>query len=188
MRQTYTNRELLIVADREEDVRGLVPLDDRIAVVMVGAGVNVGNKRNIGCECALGDIIAVWDDDDYSAPARLTDQVNRLWFTGKEVTGYHTMKFTDGERWWIYRGGAGFVLATSLCFTRLWWSKHRFADMQVGQDELFGSIAAQHKQLDSQPDLDLMYATNHPGNTSPRAICAGSNWFPLADYQWKEAA
>lgn len=207
LQQDYAgHKELLIVADSFQDYPGMpdqsgcpsgvIWLGNEISItVKFGPSLNVGEKRNFGCESAsLADVIAIWDDDDYSAPGRLTQQVETLLSSGKAVTGYTSMKFTDGREWWNFSyypvvdatGEYEFVLATSLCFRRDWWQTHPFEDMQVGQDERFALAASAADQLAPCPDLDLMYATIHPGNTSPRVringALVGSNWEPLPGY------
>lgn len=149
----------------------------------------IGRKRNVACESANGEILATWDDDDYSAPNRLADQVARLQETGKAVTAYHTMKFTDGEKWFLYEGNKAIGIGTSLCFRREWWESHAFPEMKpagagpllVGEDNGFVFQALQDRQFvstsacgpDPKPGLestDLMYATIHAGNTSKRDL------------------
>ena len=94
----------MILADGQ-DVRHLVPEHDpRVRLIHLAGWPEIGAKRNYGCERAAGDVIAHWDDDDYSAPERLADQVQRLLESGKAVTGFHSMRFTDGVRWWKYEG------------------------------------------------------------------------------------
>lgn len=184
-RQTYENKELVIVADSMADVHGFVhPYD----LVVFHPGV-VGAKRNVGCSAARGEIVAVWDDDDYSAPGRLAGQVARLQESGKAVTGYRDIKFTDGSKWWQYSGDSFFAAGTSLCFRREWWLAHKFQEINCGQDEAFAAFAASRKQLAGEVDLNLMYATVHPGNTSPRPVfgsLAGTAWSRLRDFQWRD--
>lgn len=175
--QTYPNRELLILADGQ-DVRHLVPEDDpRIRLIHLAGWPEIGAKRNYGCERAAGEVIAHFDDDDHSAPGRLADQVERLLQSGKAVTGFHSMRFTDGTQWWKYQGTRNYALGTSLCYRRDWWSAHRFPSVQVGEDNQFVTAAQDAGQLVTADADELMYATNHPGNTSPRKL--GDNWKPI---------
>ena len=186
--QTYPRRQMLIVADGE-DVRDLVPSDERIALVIVpGDRMVVGTKRNFACSQVTTEFIAHWDDDDYSAPGRLEDQIVRLINSGKSVTGYHTMKFTDGERWWQYVGWPAFALGTSLLYRRAWWDRNRFASVPVGEDSPFVSTAVRAREFIAAGDLDLMYATVHRANTSPRRINTAGNWRELPDFEWRTAA
>lgn len=162
--QTYRNRELLIVADGE-DHGGQLPLADDITYVWYPGKTTIGRKRNLGCERARGEIICHWDDDDYSAPGRIADQIRRIQQTGKAVTGYCQMRFTDGRDSWLYTGSPGYALGTSLCFRRDWWQTHRFPPDQIGEDRDFSVMAFRERQLASVPAGDLMWASIHNGNT-----------------------
>lgn len=138
----------------------------------------VGAKRNYGCERAAGEYVAHWDDDDYSAPGRLADQLSRISESGWAVTGYRSMRFTDGAQWWLYSGSSSYALGTSLFYRRDWWQRHRFPSIDVAEDGAFVDVAAAAKQLITADAGDLMYATNHKGNTSPRQM-QGKNWTKL---------
>src|SRR4029077_3693751 len=140
-------------------------------------GRTIGDKRNFGCERAAGEIVCHWDDDDYSAPGRLADQLNRQLDSGKNVTGYHSMRFTDGDRWWQYHGERNYVLGTSLCYRKEWWGMNPFKSVQVGEDNVFTTQAWAAGQLETADAGELMYATIHAGNTSPRTL--GNNWTRL---------
>lgn len=175
-KQTHPHRELLIISDGA-DVRDLLPDDPSIRLIHVEGNPEIGPKRNFGCDHATGEIIAHWDDDDYSAPGRLADQVHRLIESGKPVTGYGAMRFTDGKRWWQFTGTELFALGTSLCYRRDWWKVHRFPFAHVGEDGDFTGIARACDAITNADAKDLMYATIHPGNTSPRN---------LSDSWWKE--
>lgn len=187
--QEYAPRELVIVADGADDVAGLIPRYAQDYITCWLAPGLVGRKRNLGCREAKGELIAIWDDDDYSAPGRLRDQMAEFQRPDIQVTGYHAMKFTDGKQWWQYRGARSTVIATSLMFRKAWWEKHPFRDMQCGQDELFADIAASKKVLASVEDRDLMYATIHDGNTSRRSPERNNAFVPLPDdFAWSSAA
>jgi len=174
--QTYSPLELLIVADGE-DVRDLVPNDPRVRLLHLADHTGIGDKRNFGCDSAAGEVIAHWDDDDFSAPNRLSDQLARLKASGKAVTGYNAMRFTDGPNWWQYQGAADYALGTSLCYRKDWWRKYPFQSVGVGEDNMFVAMASAANQLTVAPAGDLMHATIHTGNTSPRTL--GSAWTRL---------
>ena len=173
-RQTYPHRELLIIADGA-DVKDLV--DDSIRLIHIDGHPEIGEKRNFGCEHARGSIIAHWDDDDYSAPERLGDQIARLNETGRAVTGYHSMRFTDGNKWWQFWSLEHRACGTSLMYRRDWWERHRFPPKQIQEDVDFVQEAYLAGELISVDAKNLMYATIHLGNTSPR---------PLRPPQWVE--
>src|SRR5262245_25668507 len=77
LRQDYPNRELIIVDDGEDAIEQVVPADDRIDYLRVGR-CSLGDKRNLACEHSAGELIAHWDDDDWSAHSRLSVQVAAL--------------------------------------------------------------------------------------------------------------
>lgn len=97
--------------------------------------------------------------------------------TGKSVTGYHSMRFTDGERWWKYSGTVNYALGTSLVYRRAWWQRSRFRAVQIGEDNQFVAEAAAAGQLATADAGELMHATIHRGNTSRRNM--GSAWRQL---------
>ena len=138
----------------------------------------IGATRNAGCAAARTDVVAFFDDDDYSHPRRLEDQVNRLRESGKAVTGYHSMRFTDGREWWLYTGAPDYALGTSLCFRREWWITHPFPNVQVGEDYDFVQMARRERQIISVDAGEMMWATIHDRNTSPRQLRSKS-WVKL---------
>jgi glycosyltransferase involved in cell wall biosynthesis len=174
--QSYERRELLVISEGE-GLFDLLPESQRTQVVHIQREppFQVGVKRNFANDLAHGEFIAHWDDDDYSAPGRLADQVSRLQDTGLAVTGYRSLRFTDGGRSWMYTGAPGFVLGTSLCYRRSWWAEHPFNAKQIGEDTSFVACAQSLGQLAVAENSEMMYATIHGSNTSPRVL-QGSNW------------
>jgi glycosyltransferase involved in cell wall biosynthesis len=172
--QTYpaSRRELLIVADGE-DVHDLLPVAENVRLIHLAEQTTVGQKRNFACSRARGEVIAHWDDDDWSEPGRLEDQVEML-VGHTQVAGYCSMRFTDGVEWHDYFGPISYALGTSLCYWRSWWEAHPFEPINVGEDNHFVNAAQNAGVLASVPARGLMYATTHAGNTSPRIY--GSNW------------
>jgi glycosyltransferase involved in cell wall biosynthesis len=173
--QTYRHSDLMILSDGE-DVRDLVPSnDERIRLIHLADSRSIGEKRNFGCERAVGEVICHWDDDDWSAPERIERQVENLHGDStKAVTGFHSIRFTDGKRWWQYEGTRNYALGTSLCYKHAYWHEHRFRSLNVGEDNHFVAEAHAAGQLVTEDAGDLLYATIHTGNTSPRML--GSNW------------
>jgi glycosyltransferase involved in cell wall biosynthesis len=176
--QTYQDKEL-IVLDDGESVRDLIP---SWAKYHRCEKLRVGPKRNKACELASGGIIVHWDDDDWSAPTRIEDQVNRLVKSlespdsPKAVTGYSTLLFWDGKRAFRYLGDQHHAAGSSLCYFKSWWNNHRFIDVQIGEDGRFSGTAFKAGKLITAKDNGLMVATIHPKNTSARAT--GSTIFP----------
>lgn len=137
-----------------------------------------GRARNVGVEASLGEVIAHFDDDDFSHPGRLEDQLRRLIASGKPVTGYRSMRFTDGTRWWRYDGSADYALGTSLVYRRDFWQRSRFPDLKVGEDNQFVSRARACGGIATADAGEMMWATIHDQNTSPRSV-KGKQWKEL---------
>lgn len=177
--QTYSQRELVIVWDGEP-VADLVPSADNIRLVEYQQkDYKIGQKRNFANGHASGEIIAHWDDDDWSAPTRIEDQVKRLVESDKSVFGYHIVEFegaTEGR--WAYRGSTSFAVGTSLCYRKDWWEAHKFSERQVGEDSDFAREAQYKFQLSTSDGSGMILASIHPGNTSKRNL-NGHPWVKL---------
>lgn len=143
-------------------------------------GKTIGHLRNIANACVMADIICHWDSDDWSAPARINDQVKRLSILKKQVTGYRSMAFHDvtTDRWYHYTGTPHYSLGTSLCYYRSYWQTHHFADLMSDEDNKFGADAWNEGELAPDDGTNMMFARVHPGNTSPKHVGAMT---PLPD-------
>jgi O-antigen biosynthesis protein len=173
--QTYQNKEILVVSSGQ-DVTDLIP--PGVSHLHLSGKPSTGAARNAGCEAARGEVIAHFDDDDFSHPGRLEDQLRRLIDTGKPVTGYRSMRFTDGTRWWRYDGSADYALGTSLVYRRDFWQRNRFPDLLVGEDNAFVSRARACGGIATADAGGMMWATIHNANTSPRSV-KGKQWVSL---------
>lgn len=131
----------------------------------------IGTKRNWACEEARGEVIVHWDDDDWSAPGRITDQVNRLLASGKSVTGYNKLLFWHVGRREASRyinDSAVYACGSSLCYRRDWWEKNRFAETSNGEDNDFVYKARDARQIVSVPGGHMLVARTHSANSCPR--------------------
>ncbi len=180
--QTYQRKELLICDDADDPSfpADTDPLLDRVcglvSVMALTKRETIACKRNMLAEMANGDIIFTLDDDDWSAPERMAEQVQRLEESGKAVTGYSTMLFHDGERAYRYKGMPNYALGTSLCYLRSWAVANPFEDSPKRIDPLSGLniasdngvvfAAVKQQQLVAVDGGALMVARMHPKNTS----------------------
>jgi glycosyltransferase involved in cell wall biosynthesis len=179
--QDYAERELIILDDGTEPISHLIPHDERITYSRLEPKASTGRKRNICCEMAKGEVIAHWDDDDWSAPTRISEQVARLQESGKAMTGFYSMLFHDiaAGRAYKYVHAPNYALGTSQCYLKSWWSEHKFPDKVTGEDSAFCMQAHIDHQLMSVDAGKVMVATIHDGCSSPRAVNTTS--FPPVD-------
>ncbi len=175
--QTFQPRELLIIADGET-VSDLIPEREDIRLIHIEEGRTIGEKRNCGVVNARGKVDAHWDDDDYSGPDRIHDQMFRLQESGKPVVGYSQINFTDGRDWWQYTGDSEFAPGSSLAYDRVWALANPFPPLQINEDGEFIRKARQLGQIATCPSPGNLTATIHPGNTSPR-ILSLQYWTPM---------
>jgi glycosyltransferase involved in cell wall biosynthesis len=82
LRQTYPERELIVVDDGKEDlsdVLSAVPSEQLKYIRLDRRPEHVlGYLRNVALEAADGAFIAQWDDDDWYHPERLRTQIEAL--------------------------------------------------------------------------------------------------------------
>lgn len=178
--QDWPDLELVVVDDSEHDnisadLFHALP-GVRVRYQHLGERFTIGNKLNQACQIADGDILIRWDDDDWSAPGRVSDQVNRLLAANAKVSGYCAMVFYDPKRRQAtkYNGAVNFYsLGTGLCFTRDYWLRNPFPDKSMGEDNDFITLSQQEKSIVSVDAGELMVALLHDRNTSSRASREG---------------
>jgi glycosyltransferase involved in cell wall biosynthesis len=172
--QDYPARELVILDDGEEPVEDLAPAHPCVRYIRTPRQRSLGIKRNAACEAARGEIILHWDDDDWYAPHRIRTQVDALLASGADVCGVDRVLFFDPSRpaaWeYVYpRGGTPWVAGATLCYRRSYWRARPFADITIGEDNLF-TAAARPGQLHVLPDNRFFVALVHAANTSRKQV------------------
>jgi glycosyltransferase involved in cell wall biosynthesis len=78
LRQTYPNKELIIVDDSETSAAALVPDGAAITYIKLEVQLMLGTKLNLGIDAAAGQIIQKLDDDDYYHPEFLQTTIQAL--------------------------------------------------------------------------------------------------------------
>lgn len=219
MEQTYEDKRLLIVdastqlhadeiGDLLEEIGDDAMIEHRIDIVEVhhehqrgplkGQQKSIGSLRNYACSAASGHqetkIILHWDDDDYSHPTRIAEQVALLRSSGAEAVGYSEMLFWDTRRAtrfedepgraWLYRSTSPKPkpLGTSLCYWRKTWERKPFPEViqphnpsvNWGEDYVWcQGLSITTEQFDgvfwhgAPLKYPQMIASIHGGNTSP---------------------
>jgi glycosyltransferase involved in cell wall biosynthesis len=168
--QDYPQKELLIVDDGVDSVADLAPENAAVRYFRLEKPQSVGAKRNIAAQQAGGEILVHWDDDDWSAPRRLSYQVEQLRVAQADICGLDRIWFyaPDEQRAWEYvypRGERPWVYGASLAYTRVFWEKHRFPEINVGEDARFVWADARAK-IHVLSDSRFLVARIHAANTS----------------------
>jgi glycosyltransferase involved in cell wall biosynthesis len=167
LQQDFTDSELLIVDDGI--IPTIIPIHSRIRYVWVPK-MDIGTKRNFCNERAYGKVIAHWDDDDWSGPTRLSQQVCRIISQRKAVTGYFSMHFFDVHSRRVSQiitgsGHLPYAMGTSLCYLKSFWKKNPFPAGNTGEDIAFNNRAKALNQLDCANGLGIMVVRRHSTNT-----------------------
>lgn len=191
--QTYANRFLVIVDNgtvSPSPFIGLARADD-IRLHRFGQGISIGvarNAANTSASCETfhnvhsgqpiavpqADIIVHFDDDDWSYPNRIADQVALLAASGADAVGFREMLFwrTPQNEAWLFTGATpDYALGTSLCYWRKTWQRRPFLNENQGVEEKWCAdlkVTSMSANFECQ-GLEIeprMIAAIHGGNTS----------------------
>jgi len=157
-----------------------------------GHGPSIGLLRNEANRGAsMAEIIVHWDDDDYSHPNRIAEQVALLQSSGADAVGYRDMLFWRtlvndksgyGEAWLFTHPRPSYMLGTSFCYWRRVWEKRPFPDAPkapggAGEDSLWSLPLKVANASSIHADGDpRMVASIHGANSQPYAIKEGPQW------------
>jgi len=175
----------------------------RLLMLPAEQGKTIGAMRNhansLLTDC---DIVCHFDDDDWSHPNRIAEQVALLQATGADCVGYNEMLFwrerapeRPGESWLYSNPNPRYALGTSLCYWRKAWEARPFLDINHGEDtewlkglrcEAVSSGKPSSRAIYSA-DLISMIARIHSGNSSsaydPREMAENAG-LPVFERQW----
>jgi glycosyltransferase involved in cell wall biosynthesis len=142
LQQDYPNTELIIIDDGEESISSIVPVNNKIRYFHDKIPSIIGDKRNRACEKARGEIIVHWDDDDCYAPDWVSHVVESLISSGADICGLNQINFYSPieKTTWTYTDPGNevpWVYGGTLCYWKSFWAKHKFENMQAGEDNIF---------------------------------------------------
>jgi|GEM_PF-871599 len=187
-RQDYPHADLIVVDDGYDAVGDLVeraaaelePRGREISYIRLGSPHSIGAKRNLACARARGDIIAHWDDDDWSAPDRLRRQVTSMLAAGADLCGLSDVlryRPLRGDAWRRRDDTDRQIAGASVVYRRSVWEEAGFPDVSRGEDSSFVGRLPVHRVL-ALPDQALMIAVVHGRNVSSLSIGTPS-WRPV---------
>lgn len=167
--QTYANKELVILDDFDQP-SFLNGVDHPLIRYYQTENIiyNIPTKRNRVNALVNGEIIWHLDSDDYSAPTRMAQQVERLEMTGKALTGYGCLLFVEECTGKVlqYRQ-QDYACGSSLCYRKEFWQQHPFIENKpTGSDNFLVRAAREAGELDSIEGGTYLIARIHDGNTS----------------------
>ncbi|MCL3781106.1 glycosyltransferase [Prolixibacteraceae bacterium JC049] len=181
--QTYQNKELIIIDDGENKVDDLIP--ENTATIRYIGLINrkiLGAKRNMACEKADGQIILHWDDDDYYSNEWIALQVAHLLRNNADVTGlssFYCLQEEYKKAWhYIYpKQNKKWVYGATLCYTKSFWKRNPFPEINVGEDVHFLWNNCP-KKIVAHNHISDYVGSIHEGNTSPKML-TDNRWSPI---------
>jgi len=133
--QDYPDRDLLIVSDGQEID---VPDHPLIAHAHLDGTRSIGAKYNAALAMASGEYVALWEDDDWIGPSRLSVQMAAIEETGFRKCGTREMYFWDlpSRRMYVLRMDTppNFCAHGSILAHRSLWKEYRYPDQNAGND------------------------------------------------------
>lgn len=136
LRQTYPNKELVIVNDAPNqtivfdhpDVK-VINCDKRFP--------SLGLKRNFTVEQSSGEYIVTWDDDDISLPNRLEETVRQFETTGVDYTSSKEYWYSERNSQYRYITCLDYGALPCASYRKSVFNKVQYRDTSVGEDAAF---------------------------------------------------
>jgi glycosyltransferase involved in cell wall biosynthesis len=139
VRQTYANKELLVIDDGDRSAEKLCRGVQGVRYLRVKPGTRTGTKLNLGIEAARGDILHKLDDDDIYASSFLASSVAHLPRRGRTtnlVARCCFLVLLHGDPS-LRQTGHGWKAGGTFCFWRDMWKRHCFRDIPRSVDSWF---------------------------------------------------
>jgi glycosyltransferase involved in cell wall biosynthesis len=176
--QDYPDREMVIVDDGAVSVEDLIPKDPRYRYLRIPPTV-LGEKRNVACQAARGDIIVNWDDDDWYAPNRITTQIGPILRREAPAVGLamgHVLTFPSLQFWRTKRT----FMHGPVAFLRSIWQQHGpYPSVGCGEDSQFvEKLRNSGVRIAVSPRDDLFVYLRHGSNTWKQFDGARFGWSP----------
>ena len=173
--QRYPSRELVVIDDGDDPVEDLLRGEEGVRYLRLPRRTSIGGKRNIGCAEARGELIALWDDDDWYGPARLEQQVEPLRRAEADLTGLEnrvTLQLPQRRFWTVSRRLHQAMFAcdvtggTTVFRKSIWRDGLKFVEASLAEDASFLRQAARRgRRLRRIPNDGLFVYVRHGRNT-----------------------
>lgn len=162
--QTYPRKELVIISE-DPEVAEALPKHPSIAFRDCAVGTTIGQKRNEAVEYSRGEIIMHFDDDDYSYPERMSEQVAALRKYPAQLCGYHTLRFLSDSGITREYQQKDSLHGNSLAYWRDHWERlGGFPKRNWGEDNAFISKTDPNLTVRLDGGEKRMIARHHDSN------------------------
>ena len=177
MIQSYPEEKLewIIVDDGEDPIEDTLIGVPNVVYVRCESGLTISQKRNLGVEKAMYDVICFMDDDDVYPNNSVLQRVAMLLKQPTKECGFcTTIPCYDITQFSSFMNVpprqlpmSERVSEASLVFTRKFWSEGKFVDdVQIGEGDAFVR-GREHMCREISPQ-EVIVSLIHPKNTSSR--------------------
>lgn len=178
MIQSYPEEklELVIVDDGDDPIEDTLFGVPNVTYVRLDEKKTIGEKRNIGVQKAMYDVIAFMDDDDVYPNNSILERVAMMLKSpSKDCSFCTTIPCYDIAKYCSFMNAPPIVLPMSqrvseatLTFTRKFWEERPFDDTQIGEGDAF-IHGREHMCRELSPQ-EVIVSLVHPKNTSSRKV------------------
>lgn len=178
LRQSYPNKELVIVYDEDDDeTRELhrMSKDDRVKFhVNVHGKVPLGALRNQAVRHARGEFVIQWDDDDEYHPDRVLYQMKHCFANGRKASTLERWLIKDdvtGKKYMSHarrRAGTEAGWEGSLLAPRNFLTGFPYPSLSKGEDSVVIQELCRRNQIESMKMPHLYTYHLHGKNTYDR--------------------
>ncbi|HBY64182.1 MAG TPA: hypothetical protein DEH78_30540 [Solibacterales bacterium] len=183
-RQTYADRELIVVDDGDE--HPVAEADVRAVggrLIRMAPGTPLGVKLNAGAAAARGALCQKMDDDDWYSPRFVANNV-AAWTAGREAVCSPSLVcmtsflFFEVGRWEIRQSIDGNAPGATFLFAREDWEECPFRPVRWDEDTWFLLDQLAHgRNVVPMTDLESFLAVRHRGAARDR----GHTWIHQGD-------
>lgn len=168
LRQTWPNKELIVLEDGDES--WMPHIGDNPLIHHVNMVGSIGAKLNMGAELATGEILIRFDDDDWQHPHRITQQIAHLRLSGTAMVGCCSqLYYRPGEDCaYEWRGNPANTPGLNHAYLRAWALDNPHIDASSGEDAALCKVAASQGELSTISGVGWVVARTHDSNTSDR--------------------
>lgn len=170
-KQTYPNKELIIVDDGNPSLPQELIQQPFIRYTQLAEKKSIGEKRNIACHNATGEVILHWDDDDWYGKNWISSQVQELVDQQADITGLKQVYFFDPleHKAWIFNFPLNqpWVCGSSMGYKKSFWEKNRFPHVSQGEDDKF-MWSLTLKKIAPHNHINQFAVRVHSQNTIPK--------------------
>jgi len=176
--QDWPEKELVVLDDGKDAVGDLFADIPGVNYIRHEGKLGIGAKRNMCCEAARGKVIVHFDDDDWSDPSRIRDQVFRLLLSGKQMTGYSAIVFWSVPlgKGFLYEGSSNYAVGASMCYRRSFWEQNKFPEVNYAEDNALVFKARDTRQLEAVDGRTMLVARAHNKSTSAVSRVGQNSW------------